>query len=357
MKGKLRTLALTLTLSTSLLLSPALAVETGGFTDVDANAWYAPYVEACAQEGLMNGTGSGAFTPDGVMTQAEAATLAARIHSLCHGGDGTFEPAPADWGQVTIHLPDGSARTDYVGPGGFTPTIQGKGGPQLAIHLTDGERAWAQEMDGQAASVDLPNGQSHEGTLLYHAQAGTLSFLTGFGATSNAYIAAMETAMSIPTPQEWSRDAAWYLEENGLLGAQGFDFSELPATRLDFALALAASAGELEELHPVSPAPDLSAETWERIAPLYAAGILTGVDSSGTFQPEGGLSRAECAAMAARIVRPELRLAAPAEETLTQEQIDAISDKYGLESPAQQTEEISGADWGVSIKESPAAQP
>ena len=45
------------------------------------------------------------------------------------------------------------------------------------------------------------------------------------------------------------------------------------------------------------------------------------------------------------------------EETLTQEQIDAISDKYGLESPAQQTEALTGADWGVSIKESPAAQP
>ena len=44
---------------------------------------------------------------------------------------------------------------------------------------------------------------------------------------------------------------------------------------------------------------------------------------------------------------------APPEETLTQEQIDAISHKYGLESPAQQTEEISGVDWGVSVKESP----
>ena len=49
--------------------------------------------------------------------------------------------------------------------------------------------------------------------------------------------------------------------------------------------------------------------------------------------------------------------AAQPEETLTQEQIDAISDKYGLENPAQQTEALTGADWGVSIKESPAAQP
>ena len=217
---------LTLTLSASLLLSPALAAEAVTFTDVAADAWYAPYVEACAQDGLMNGTGNNAFTPDGVMTQAEAATLAARIHSLCHGGDGTFEQAPAEWGLVTIRLPDGSARTDYVGPGGFTPTLQAKGGPELAIHLTDKERAWAEEMNGQAASVDLPDGQSHEGTLLYDAQAGILSFLTGFGATSNAYIAAMDTAMSIPTPQEWSRNAAWYLEENGLFGTQGFQFSD-----------------------------------------------------------------------------------------------------------------------------------
>lgn len=316
---------LTLTLSASLLLSPALAAEAVTFTDVAADAWYAPYVEACAQDGLMNGTGNNAFTPDGVMTQAEAATLAARIHSLCHGGDGTFEQAPAEWGQVTIRLPDGSARTDHVGPGGFTPTLQAKGGPELAIHLTDEERAWAEEMNGQAASVDLPDGQSHEGTLLYDAQAGTLSFLTGFGATSNAYIAAMDTAMSIPTPQEWSRDAAWYLEENGLFGAQGFQFSEQPATRLDFALALAASAGELEAINQVSTAPDMTDPFyWDRIAPLYAAGILTGVDSYGTFNPEGTLTRAECAAMAARITRPELRL------TNTPETLPAALAELGL---------------------------
>ena len=47
----------------------------------------------------------------------------------------------------------------------------------------------------------------------------------------------------------------------------------------------------------------------------------------------------------------------PAEETMTQEQIDAITHKYGLESPAPQTQPLTGADWGVSIKESPAAQP
>ena len=144
---------LALALSASLLLSPALAAETATFSDVSAGAWYAPYVEACAQDGLMNGTGNNAFTPDGIMTEAETAALAARIHSLRHGGDGTFEPAPAEWGQLTIRLPDGSARTDYVGPGGFTPTLQAKGGPELAITLTDDERTWAAEMKDRKSVV------------------------------------------------------------------------------------------------------------------------------------------------------------------------------------------------------------
>ena len=321
----MKKLLLSLTLSGALLLSTALAAEGARFTDVASDAWYAPYVEVCAREGVMNGTGNNAFSPEKVLTNAEAAVLAARIHTLCRGGDGTFEQAPADWGLVTIRLSDGTSRTDYVGPGGFTAMVNAKGGPDLAIRLTEAEQTWAAGLDGQAAWVDLPDGQSHGGTLLYDAQAGTLSFLTGFGATSNAYIAAMDTAMSIPTPQEWSRNAAWYLEENGLFGTQGFQFSEQPATRLEFALAMAASAGELEAVNQVNPAPDMTDPFyWDQIAPLYAAGILEGVDRYGTFNPEGGLSRAECAAMAARITRPELRL------TNTQEALPAALAELGL---------------------------
>ena len=48
---------------------------------------------------------------------------------------------------------------------------------------------------------------------------------------------------------------------------------------------------------------------------------------------------------------------APPEEILTQEQADAISEKYGLEDPARQTGGSTGTDWGVSIKGSPSAEP
>ena len=63
----MKKMLISLTLSASLLLSPAYAVESG-FSDVPPGTWYAPYVEACAQEGLMNGTGNNTFTPEGVMT-------------------------------------------------------------------------------------------------------------------------------------------------------------------------------------------------------------------------------------------------------------------------------------------------
>ena len=39
---------LSLALALSLLCTPALAAEGGTFTDVDPEAWYAPYAEACA---------------------------------------------------------------------------------------------------------------------------------------------------------------------------------------------------------------------------------------------------------------------------------------------------------------------
>lgn len=38
------------------------------------------------------------------------------------------------------------------------------------------------------------------------------------------------------------------------------------------------------------------------------------------------------------------------EETLTQEQVDAISEKYGLESPTPHTPSVDDMDWGWSVE-------
>ena len=46
----------------------------------------------------------------------------------------------------------------------------------------------------------------------------------------------------------------------------------------------------------------------EAIYSLYAKGILSGVDSKLTFNPEGTVTRAETAAIVARMVRAEQRI-------------------------------------------------
>lgn len=59
-----------------------LAPATPTFSDVPANAWYAPYVGAVENAGIMNGVGNNQFDPNGVVTRAQFATLMARAMNL-----------------------------------------------------------------------------------------------------------------------------------------------------------------------------------------------------------------------------------------------------------------------------------
>lgn len=47
------------------------------FSDVDRDAWYAPYVEWAAENGIVNGMGSGRFTPDKAVTREELSVILA----------------------------------------------------------------------------------------------------------------------------------------------------------------------------------------------------------------------------------------------------------------------------------------
>lgn len=67
-----------------LCLSFAQAAEPT-FADVEENDWFAPYVTICAETGLMKGTGDGKFTPQGTITVAEVAAIAARLGENMNG--------------------------------------------------------------------------------------------------------------------------------------------------------------------------------------------------------------------------------------------------------------------------------
>lgn len=57
----------------------ALSVPSSFFTDVDASAWYAPFVLALADAGVVGGTGNGYFAPDSPTTWVQLLTVLGRF--------------------------------------------------------------------------------------------------------------------------------------------------------------------------------------------------------------------------------------------------------------------------------------
>lgn len=59
--------------------------QSSSFSDVSDGAWYAPYANAAAGAGLMQGTGEGSFSPDQTLSVAEVVTLTARLYAEENG--------------------------------------------------------------------------------------------------------------------------------------------------------------------------------------------------------------------------------------------------------------------------------
>ena len=80
------------------------------------------------------------------------------------------------------------------------------------------------------------------------------------------------------------------------------------ATRLELLTLMGGVIPEdmLAPINTITALPDTDDETVLR---FYNAGVLTGVDGWGTFAPDRSLTRAETAALVARVARPELRQA------------------------------------------------
>ena len=137
---------------------------------------------------------------------------------------------------------------------------------------------------------------------------------------------------------KWYRDAYWNVQRLGLMDDPAFKalyglgwhggsndpdyirnylLTPEPCTRMKFACAVAAAAGELEQINGAVTVPDVPGDSAafapyqiEAVNALYAAGILNGTDAEGSFAPDRTLKRAEAAAMAARVLDPALRICA-----------------------------------------------
>jgi hypothetical protein len=114
-----------------------------------------------------------------------------------------------------------------------------------------------------------------------------------------------------PEPGDWYRDTVYYWESVGLEQEYPYrpsDPSEA-ASRWDFVEALSLVVQPLlEPINQIDDYPDSSTDQKDTVLPFYNAGILTGMDEYGTFSADAGLTRAEMAAMAARLAEPALRV-------------------------------------------------
>lgn len=200
------------------------------YTDVPADAWYAPYVEFCTQQGLLNGVGDRRFLPKELVNNDEAMVMAARVLWQSDGGQGDL-------------------------PEGLTPEA-------LVELLGEDQR--------QLSYPPLEDAQR--------------------------------------LSQLWPWDGFCYLVRRcPQLDYQlpDYSFNTYPATRQDFFLLLALAGRDLPAINDVSTVPGCRDEA---VLHLYRAGVLSGADGYGSFEPQRHLTRAEAAAALARLARPELRL-------------------------------------------------
>lgn len=282
-----RILTLCLALSLMLPLSAFGTEEQSTFTDVSPDDWFAPYVEVCVEEGLMLGTGEGKFSPYQNLTLAQVIVLAARLYSQT-----------ADEEIPVLPLDEPLSPED------------------------DLAQLWPFFVDADVDTASLSGLDSSEITAALEAkeQAAISDFLDQLATDPSPY---------------WYLNEVYYLldiyplEISKLLyrlkGKEG-TAADTPARRGNF--------GEL--LGQLTPSP-IAIRIPEEGSVIDSQGarilIMTGVmEGTGNgYELEKNLTRAECATMLARMMRPELRKTLPVEPRQPEElvQLNILHGSFG----------------------------
>lgn len=97
---------LVMLLAVVLLLGAVPAAAFAGFADVPADAWYAPAVQTCAEQGLFQGTSPTAFSPELSMTRGMFVTVLGRMENI--------DPTQAD-ASGFMDVPEDAYYAGYVG--------------------------------------------------------------------------------------------------------------------------------------------------------------------------------------------------------------------------------------------------
>jgi hypothetical protein len=101
------------------------AAETGAFTDVPSDAWYAEAVAYLSGSGIMTGTGNGKFSPNDAFNRAQLAMVLYRIagEPAVSGAASFTDTSPDTWYAKPVAWAQQSGVINGVGDGKFAPEI------------------------------------------------------------------------------------------------------------------------------------------------------------------------------------------------------------------------------------------
>lgn len=337
--------SLSLLLALLLTFSPLPAAQAAGadFSDVAPGDWFAPYVGVCVEEGLMKGVGDGCFAPDRALSLAECVVLAARLKArinntqiphlpeevadiVTFSQDGTvlgnwrdvelFGTRDSDFSRLlfTFHS-DVWERIDPEKP--LTMTLDAAWMDWSNFDMEpDGPIVYQGVYDSEAEGYLFDGGEDFDGDLFEALTCVIDPFLNYAEETILPERSELWFFDEVCYVLEFLTDDLWAEHGDALLAQYPEEyldahvaeiFAAPTAWRLDLAQVIGQMAGELEPVEGAALPPDIK-DPW--VEKLYAAGVLNGPDGTGAFYGHTPLTRAEAAAILARILRPELRLGA-----------------------------------------------
>lgn len=323
------------------------------FADVPADAWYAPYVDVCVEAGVMKGTSETTFSPEQELTLAEVMVLTARQAAKTEGGsvpqidDRFFEmavfadadgqrlgtlldkqPAPGLSGLQNIWLFSlreealaQAARRPITLTLDTTPLAEYPRSLLNAFGFSDPgavQGTWTGVWDGDLGCYAVDFGDDIPRAPEFMLGLSSLTAICAVNRSQGlwyqselVYLLVSDVSLDClesVAPTDWLEHPREWLEG--------------PATRGDFGALLGQLLPSpiITQLPPedVLEIQDLGVRT------LILSGVMEGTGAG--YALEKGLTRAEAAAMVARVLKPELRKTqAPAVPARQPEELTGIT--------------------------------
>lgn len=211
------------------------------FSDVAADAWYAPYVTWAAEKGIVYGTGDGKFSPDALIDRQQMAVLTVRLYDVMGYSlpEPTVTTKPKDMDHIADYAKEAALRLWACGmfagdlAGNFMPS-QTTTRAQAAVFLSridnhlieSGVKTPTEKPQEEKPSKPNGGGGGGTSTTYYEVQFAFVDGQNseGISLPETKTYASGTKITELPTPyQRNGIFLGWYYDAAGTLGAESGD--------------------------------------------------------------------------------------------------------------------------------------